>query len=75
LLKIQQTVVALRHSVEDAVARDDMRDERAAAAIVEGPETVIQPANEPKGSLDAFHKRLKILTRSSLGETRVRSSC
>ena len=45
---------ALDQAFEDAVARDDMRDERVAAAIVEGPETVIQPSNEPKGFLDAF---------------------
>ena len=50
---------ALDQAFEDAVARDDMRDERVAAAIVEGPETVIQPANESKGFLDAFSQEVK----------------
>jgi hypothetical protein len=50
---------ALDQAFEDAVARDDMRDERVAAAIVEGPETVIQPSNEPKGFLDAFSQEVK----------------
>jgi hypothetical protein len=50
---------ALDQAFEEAVARDDMRDERVAAAIVEGPETVIQPANEPKGFLNAFSQEVK----------------
>ena len=50
---------ALDQAFEDAVARDDMRDERVAAAIVEGPETVIQPTNESKGFLDAFSQEVK----------------
>jgi hypothetical protein len=50
---------ALDQAFEEAVARDDMRDERVAAAIVEGPETVIQPTNESKGFLDAFSQEVK----------------
>ena len=57
---------ALDQAFEDAVARDDYHEERfglpgspQSSAIVEGPETVIQPANEPKGFLDAFSQEVK----------------
>ena len=57
---------ALDQAFEDAVARDDYHEERfglpgssRSTAIVEGPETVIQPANEPKGFLDAFSQEVK----------------
>ena len=50
---------ALDQAFEDAVARDDMRDERIAAAIVEGPETVIEPTKSTKGFLDAFSKEVE----------------
>ena len=50
---------ALDQAFEDAVARDDMRDERVAAAIVEGPETVIEPTESTKGFLDAFSKEVQ----------------
>ena len=57
---------ALDQAFEDAVARDDYHEERfglpgspQSSAIVEGPETVIQPSNEPKGFLDAFSQEVK----------------
>jgi hypothetical protein len=57
---------ALDQAFEDAVARDDYHEERfglpgspQSSAIVEGPETVIQPANESKGFLDAFSQEVK----------------
>ena len=57
---------ALDQAFEDAVARDDYHEERfglpgspQSSAIVEGPETVIQPANESKGFLNAFAQEVK----------------
>lgn len=50
---------ALDQAFEDAVARDDMRDERVAAAIVEGPETVIEPTKATTGFLDSFSKEVQ----------------
>ena len=50
---------ALDQAFEDAVARDDMRDERVAAAIVEGPETVIEPTKSTTGFLNAFAKEVE----------------
>ncbi len=57
---------ALDQAFDAAIARDDYHEERfgiqgspQVSAIVEGPETVIQPANEPKGFLDAFSQEVK----------------
>jgi len=62
----QAGLAALDQAFEDAVGRDDYHEERfgiqgspQASAIVEGPETVIQPANETKGFLDAFSQEVK----------------
>ena len=57
---------ALDQAAEDAIARDDYHEEQfgiqgspQVSAIVEGPETVIQPANESKGFLNAFAQEVK----------------
>jgi hypothetical protein len=57
---------ALDQAFEDAVGRDDYHEERfgiqgspQVSAIVEGPETVIQPANESKGFLNAFAQEVE----------------
>jgi len=57
---------ALDQAFEDAVGRDDYHEEQfgiqgspQASAIVEGPETVIQPTNESKGFLNAFAQEVE----------------
>jgi hypothetical protein len=57
---------ALDQALDAAIARDDYHEERfgiqgspQVSAIVEGPETVIQPANESKGFLNAFAQEVK----------------
>ena len=59
-------IAALDQAFEDAIARDDYHEEQfgiqgspQASAIVQGPETVIQPSNESKGFLDAFSQEIK----------------
>jgi hypothetical protein len=62
----QAGLAALDQAFEDAVGRDDYHEERfgiqgspQVSAIVEGPETVIQPANESKGFLNAFAQEVE----------------
>jgi len=50
---------ALDQAFEDAVARDDMREERTVTALAEGPETVIKPTKSTTGFLNEFSKEVQ----------------
>ena len=50
---------ALDQAFEDAVARDDMREERTVTALAEGPETVIEPTKSTTGFLNEFSKEVQ----------------
>jgi len=74
----QAGLAALDQAFEDAVGRDDYHEERfgllgspQSSAIAEGPETVIQPANESKGFLDAFSQEVKDFDHNIPWEERV----